>query len=229
MMSGIKRGLVVGLFGCVLLIFSPLALSGSVDNEGAVSGNSGHSVASASDFFRYQMPDGWYVVPEHPFGLSAEEKKVYAVALHGPRDGEIPERISMAYYAPGNLLYKSEWLYLRTFFPAPLAEHSNIDAEKLVETIIVSGKKARMFDRERKEFLPMHRVIEPNSPAQPDDPRVFEGRRELMARGVPVRERFVVVPARFGFYALRYSADAQGFDELLPDFMKLIATFEVLE
>lgn len=177
---------------------------------------------SAANFFRYQVPAGWSAVPEHSFGLSAEEKKVFAVTLHGPLRGEIPLRISAAYYAQGNLLYKSVEQYVRIFSPVSPGTGP-------ARPITVSGKEARMFERERKEFLPMHRSIGSSDSPSRDDPRVYERRGEMMARAVPVRERFVVIPGKAGFHALRYSAAAEDFQEFLPDFEKLTATFEILE
>lgn len=188
-----------------------------------------HKPLSAANFFRYQVPTGWSAIQEHPFGLSAEEKKVYAVTLDGPWRGEIPVRISATYYAQGNLLYKSAEQYLRIFSPVSPGAGPESDAQGQARPITVSGKEARMFERERKEFLPMHRLIDPNDSPPRDDPRVYERRGEMMARAVPVRERFVVIPGKVGFYALRYSAEAKDFQEFLPDFEKLTAAFEILE
>ena len=187
-----------------------------------------HKTLSAADFFRYQVPAGWSEVQEHPFGLSAEEKKVFTVTFHGPWRGEIPVRISAAYYAQGNLLYKSVERYLQIFSPVSSVAGPEADAQGRTKPITVSGKQAILFERERKEFLPMHRLIDPNESPLRDDPRVYE-RREMMARAVPVRERFVVIPGKNGFYALRYSAEAKDFQEFLPDFEKLTSTFEILE
>lgn len=188
-----------------------------------------HKPLSAANFFRYQVPEGWSEIQEHPFGLSAEEKRVFAVTLHGPWRGEIPVRISAAYYAQGNLLYKSMEQYLQIFSPASIGADPETDALGRAKPITVSGKEAVLFERERKEFMPMHRPIDPNDSPLRDDPRVYERRGEMMARAVPVRERFVVIPGKAGFYALRYSAEAKDFQEFLPDFEKLTSTFEILE
>ena len=184
---------------------------------------------SAAKFFRYQVPAGWSEVQEHPFGLSAEEKKVFTVTFHGPWRGEIPVRISAAYYAQGNLLYKSVERYLQIFSPVSSVAGPEADAQGRAKSITVSGKEAMLFERERKEFMPMHHLIDLNDPPLRDDPRVYERRGEMMARAVLVRERFVVIPGKAGFYALRYSAEAEDFQGFLPDFEKLTSTFEILE
>ena len=188
-----------------------------------------HKPLSAANFFRYQVPAGWSETQDHPFGLSAEEKKAFTVTLIGPWRGEIPVRISATYYAQGNLLYKSVEQYLRIFSPVSSAVTQETDAKGPVKSITVSGKEATLFERERKEFVPMHRQIDPNDSPLRDDPKVYERRGEMMARAVPVRERFVVIPGKAGFYALRYSAETKEFQEFLPDFEKLTSTFEILE
>lgn len=180
---------------------------------------------STADFFRYQIPPGWTVMSDHPFGLSADEKKVFAVSLQGPWRGEMPARISATYYAAGNLLHKSLEHYLRIFAPTS----PGAGPETGIRPVTVSGKAAMRFERERKEFMPMHPRIGPDDSPPRDDPRVYERRGELMARAVPVRERFVVIPGKAGFHALRYSAEAKDYQEFLPDFEKLAATFEILE
>jgi hypothetical protein len=169
------------------------------------------------------------VVQEHPFGLSADEKKVFAVTLRGPWRGEIPVSISAVYYAQGNLLYKSAEQYLRIFSPDSPGADPQADAQGRARAITVSAKEATMFERERKEFMPMHRLLDPNDSPPLDDPRVYERKEEMMARAVPVRERFVVIPGKAGFHVLRYSAEARDFQEFIPDFEKLVATFEILE
>lgn len=180
---------------------------------------------SAADFFRYQKPPGWSAAPDYPFGLSAQEKQAFGVTLNGPWRGEIPLRITATYYAEGNLLYTSVAQYLRIFAPAA----PGVLPEAHTRPITVSGKAAMQFERERKEFMPMHPGLGPKGPTPGEGPRVYERRGELMARAVPVRERFVVIPGKAGFHALRYSAEAKDFQEFLPDFEQLTASFEVLE
>lgn len=180
---------------------------------------------SAAHFFRYQAPPGWSAAPHSPFGLSAQQKKAFGVTLNGPWRGEIPLRITATYYAEGNLLYTSVAQYLRIF--APAAPGARPEAH--TRPITVSGRAAMQFERERKEFMPMHPGLGPEGPTPGEGPRVYERRGELMARAVPVRERFVVIPGKAGFHALRYSAEAKDFQEFLPDFEQLTASFEVLE
>jgi hypothetical protein len=190
---------------------------------------SGFKPLSAADLFRCQVPPGWEAIPDHPFGLSAEEKKVFGITLHGPWRGEIPVKISAAYYAEGNLLYKSVDHFIRVFSQPSLGAAPETSAQGRIARITVSGKPAMMFERTRNEFVPMHPHIGPKDLPPRDDPRVYERRGEMMAQAIPVRERFVVIPGKTGFHALRYSAHAKDFQEFLADFEKVTATFDTLE
>jgi len=184
---------------------------------------------SVDNFFHYQLPAGWLATPGDRIGLSSEEKRVFAVTLNGPLRREIPVKISAAYYAQGNLLYASAEQYLRTFSPVSPGTSPEADPRGQVKPLSVSGREAWMFERERKEFMPMHGLIDPKDSLPRDDPRVYERSAEMMARAVLVRERFVVIPGKAGFHALRYAAEAKDFQEFLPDFEKLTATIEILE
>lgn len=73
----------------------------------------------------------------------------------------------------------------------------------------------------------MNSQLDPNGAPTREDPRVYEVKREMMARAVQVRERFVVIPGNRGFHALRYSAGANDYQEFLPAFEMLVASFQI--
>lgn len=177
---------------------------------------------TAEGYFNCEIPAGWGQ-GDHSLGLSADEKGAYGIALHGPWRGEIPVKISISYYAEGNLLYRSADHYLRLFSQPALGvalEGSNYGP---VTKATVSGRQALMFERVKNEFVPMQIDLGPDQPGDGNG-MVYE-RRELMARPIAVKERFVVLPAESGFYALRYSAAEENFQEFLPLFEKVTDTF----
>ena len=56
-------------------------------------------------YFTVKIPAGWYKA-DAAFGLSQEEKKVYGAEFLGPEDADgIVSKISVRYYAPGNMLH----------------------------------------------------------------------------------------------------------------------------
>lgn len=178
-------------------------------------------------YFRCNIPQGWSRIGAI-FGLSADEKKVYGVELRGPWVGEIPPRITVNYYAEGNLLYSSVDHYLRVFAQPALGVALEGSSYGAISPAIVSGREGMTFERIKSEYVPLNNTIGPVDREAGDDPRVYE-RREMMARPVPVRERFVVLPASSGFYAMRYSAAEEHFPEFLSAFEQIVATFHALK
>lgn len=182
----------------------------------------GFQLLTPVDYFTCDIPSDW-ARGDHSYGLSAEEKGEYGITLHGPWRGEIPVKITLYYYAEGNLLYRSAGHYLRLFSQPALGVALECSSYGPVTKATVSGRKAMMFERVKNEFVPMHIDLDLD---QPDDENgmVYE-RREIMARPIAVKERFVVLPAESGFYALRYSAASENFQEFLPVFEKVTDTF----
>lgn len=175
------------------------------------------------DYFSCEVPADWSR-SSNTYGLSQEEKKTYGVSLQGPWSGEVPVRISVYYYAEGNLLYRSSDKYIRLFSKPALGVALEGSSYGQVVPTVVSGRDAVTFDRLKNEFVPVRNTLGSSDKPAGDSPKVYE-RREMMARPVPVKERFVVVPAGPGFYAMRYTAPAEKFREFLPVFEKVIATF----
>jgi len=174
---------------------------------------------TVGDYFSCDIPREW----QQP-GLYAEEKKVHGITLDGPWRGEIPVRISIHYYAEHDPLYKSADHYVRLFSSTSSRGEPEESRYGLVETVTVSGREGRVFERIRNEFRPIENKVGPSGRPSVNDPKVYD-RREMMAKPVPVRERFVVLAAKSGFYALRYSAHAENFQEFLPVFQRVTSSF----
>lgn len=187
----------------------------------------GFAPLTVGDYFRCDIPRGWARI-EMMSELSADEKKVYGGELKGPWSGETPPRISVFYYAEGNLLYTSVDHYLRVFAHPALGVVLEGSEYGSIAPLAVSGREGMTFERIKNEYVPLSNLIAPVDREGSDDPRVYE-RREMMARPVPVRERFVVLPAPPGFYALRYSAPQEVFPENLPVFEKVVTTFHAMK
>lgn len=87
-------------------------------------------------------------------------------------------------------------------------------------------KPATVAGREGVVFESVRRQNDPASlgNAVSDDPRVHI-RPGLNAGRISVRERFVVLPAKQGFFALRYTAPEEKFREFLPVFEKVTKRF----
>lgn len=176
------------------------------------------------NFFSCEVPADWHK-DTTCFGLTQDEKKVYGFSLTGPYTGDIPLRISIYYYAEGNLYHKSIERYIGTFSQPAAFEGSSYGR---ITPVKVSGRNAKMFERTKNEYVPISNIIRPSDEPAKNDPRVYE-RREMKARPVPMRERFVVISAESGFYALRYTAPADRYQEFLPVFENVTASFNAMQ
>jgi len=177
----------------------------------------------AEECFTCEIPAGWSK-EERLSGLSPDEKKVYGVILHGPGYGAVPIKIYVHYYAAGNLLYRSPEHYIKVFSLPSLGIALEGDHYGPVTDETDLARAAKTFERLKNEYLanPV--------PGLPDDEdgKVYE-RGEMMAVPFPIRERFVVVPAEEGFYALRYSAPAEHFMDFLGVFTRVKQSFQPLK
>jgi hypothetical protein len=169
----------------------------------------------AEDFFTCEVPADWSKEERHS-GLSPDEKKVYGVILHGPDYGAVPIKISIQYYAAGNLLYRSPEHYIKVFSLPSLGIALEGDWYGPVSDETVFSRAAKTFERLKSEYLANPVLGLPDN----EDGKVYE-RVEMAAVPVPIRERFLVVPADQGFYALRYSAPAEHFMEFLRVFVRV--------
>lgn len=210
------------LLGLVLFSAMPAFASGSLKVEDA------HVYQSFSleSYFSCDIPASWgREEGDRSLGLSREDKKIYGIILHGPYSGVIPVNIAIYFYAKGNQLEDSLETYIRRH-AHPFFVVKEGDSYGPVTEAHVAGREAWVFERQKNEFVPYSPLEGIELP--PDDVRVYES-RERMARPTPVREKFVVISADCGFYALRYSGPAEKFEEFLPDFEQVTATFHALQ
>jgi hypothetical protein len=162
---------------------------------------------SEGGYFKVILPSGWAKI-EQTFGLSSEEKKVYGIDVLGPRSEDgIHSKISVHYYAPGNLLHKTMEKFITTHAQPVLGV--NLDGEEYgrVKDDRVAGRDAKVFERKVYEYIPPHAV---------------------KPKKVGVYERFVVVPSNEGFYVLRYTAPENIAEKYQAVFEKVISSFEPL-
>ena len=162
---------------------------------------------SEGGYFKVILPPGWGKI-EQTFGLSSEEKKVYGIDVLGPssEDG-IGSKISVHYYAPGNLLHKTMEKFITTHAQPVLGVDLDGREYGQVKDDRVAGRDAKVFERRVYEYIPPH-AIKPKK--------------------VGVYERFVVMPSNKGFYVLRYTAPEDIAEKYQGVFEKVISSFEPL-
>lgn len=194
----------------LLLALEPLASDeakapiSAIPGSTAATSGSDDSVFSANGFFTIIPPKGWSKV-EEGFGLSQEEKKVFGGDFIGPAAEGFMVSMSAHYYAPGNLLDDTPEDYIRLHAQPALGVNLDGDVYSEVTTGKVGDRSAWFFDRTGYEYLE---------------------RNALHPKKVAVYEKFVVMPAAEGFYALKFSAPASVAQDHLPAFEAALETFK---
>lgn len=155
--------------------------------------------------FTCRLPSGW--TPSRAPRLERVEK-VYGVEALAPGSPDGPAvRVTVDYFAPGNAVHKDADAYIAAH--ARKKKGFRLPGEKYgpAAEAKAGGRSGRAFERETFAFWP------------PDSPR---------AEKILMRERFVVLPAREGFYALSYSAPASLCEKHRPDFEAVLGSFTPL-
>ncbi len=157
--------------------------------------------------FTVSVPAGW-VREAEPFGLTDLEKGVFGAGFLSPGGGQFPSRISVDYYAPGNLENGTYEKYIRRHSRPPLGASLDGKVYGGVKNGRAGNYYARVFDRKTFQFFPP---------------------RSLNAKKVFFYEKFYVVPASRGFYVLRLTAPmttaraaAKMFDAVAASFIPMI-------
>ncbi|MBN1140984.1 MAG: hypothetical protein JXB25_04180 [Deltaproteobacteria bacterium] len=196
-----------------LFFGSLLALPG-----GALAATEPGFVSVRGDFFSCDLPQGWLRENPEP---GSQRSGVHGLILTHPAAEGVPARLSVHHFGAGNPLYPSPEHFVERHSKPQLVLGAKDRYGPVTETV-VAGRNAKTFERHHGEFVAGHRLSA--EPPPKDDGRVYES-RELMAKRVPVIERFVVVPGDSGFYVLGYSAPADYFQKFLNRFEHLTATF----
>ncbi len=157
--------------------------------------------------FEVGVPAGWS--RQGPsLGLSDEERGVFPVRMLGPRTPEgITAEISIAYYAPGNLLHKTVEHYVRLHAAPVFGEAQPGESYSEQRATTLAGRKALRFERTKLELV---------------------GPRSLDPRRAPVYEGYVVLPAKAGFYVLRCRAGIPMREAVAALFEAVLASFKPL-
>uniref|UniRef100_A0A831UEE7 Uncharacterized protein n=1 Tax=Geobacter metallireducens TaxID=28232 RepID=A0A831UEE7_GEOME len=177
----------------------------------------GFVIVNEGDYFSCGIPPGWTRIDNYGYGLSNEEKKTYGFDLRAPDSGEFPVSISIFYYAEGNVMYKSVEHYVTIFSCSGREKEGDGNDYCKIRPMTVSGREGMVFESHSVRSVPR--------PPSGPPPRGVYIRPGLDAKTVLIRQRFVVLLAKQGFYALRYTASKKEFQQFLPVFEKVTQRF----
>ena len=133
---------------------------------------------------------------------------MFGAEFLGPTDGDgITSRISVRYYAPGNLLHKTAEKFISTHSKPVLGAAPGGRKYGPVKSGLAGKYYAKVFERKTFEFLPPE-TINPKK--------------------IPVYEKYHVVPVKTGFYVLSYYSSMATAKAGLAEYEKMLNTFKLL-
>lgn len=163
-------------------------------------------VPPARAYFTIAPPAGWTRTAD-PTALSAQERKVFGEEYAGPVSRNVQSRISVRYYAPGNMLHKTYERFIKLHSRPPFGVNADKKVYGPVKDGLAGSRHAKVFERKVFEYVPA-------GAANPEK--------------VAVYERFAVVPAKQGFYVLRYTAQADIAKDGYKAYETVLASFKAL-
>jgi len=172
--------------------------------------------------FACDIPKQWRIDDgTMQFGLSPEKKKIFGIHAFAPEFSERPVRISVHFYADGNMLHKDMNEFIQSHAKPILGYVPEGSSYGPVKSAIIAGRKAKKFEQKKSEFVADRSIREPGE----NDPRVYE----KMAKKIYVVEQFIVIPAQKGFYALSFYAPAETAHLFQQAFDKVAGSFKPLK
>jgi hypothetical protein len=188
-----------------ILALTVLLLPAAAAAQGGAKG--GPMDYTEKGYFSVAVPAGW-TRADQAFGLSQEEKKVYGADFLGAKDKDgIISKISVRYYAPGNLLHKTPERFINTHAKPVLGAAADGRKYGPVTKGMAGKYYAKVFERKTFEFIPPEAIKQ---------------------KKIPVYEKYAVVPVKNGFYVLSYYASMELAKDGARDYDAVVASFKPL-
>ena len=156
--------------------------------------------------FTIYRPSGW-TMSAAASALSDKEKKVFGAEFTGPASADGQAKISVMYYAPGNLLHKTPERFISLHSRPPFGVNADKKVYGPVKDGLAGGYRAKLFERKVFEYLPAG---------------------SMDAKKTAFYDYFAVVPAKQGFYVLRYTAPADIAKVNFKTYEAVLASFRPL-
>lgn len=129
----------------------------------------------------------------------------FHIWLAKQKDRIPPVKITVEYYAKDNVLYKTPKKFIERFSqPDPTLPSRGREYGPVTNTSI-AGMKAKQFEREISQFVPLYAVEQ---------------------KDIAIYERYIVVPAKEGFYVLTYQCPMKSAKSNIQIFEKVVSSFK---
>ena len=156
-----------------------------------------------NNYFSCSIPSNWTLVREKE---KDEEYNIYEIQLLAPKSEKVPTSVFVSYYAKDN----EDFTDYRNFISR---NSKNVLGEtKSARENYEPAKKIKLAGRNGFELA--NEVLEYLDPQTKSD------------ESVQMKEKMYVLPAKDGFYVLKFSAAKDAFTENLPAFEKIAKSFK---
>lgn len=155
-------------------------------------------------YFSIRVPKTW---SKDEALMTRRNMKVFGVEVIGrlQKRQKIPVKIIVEYYAKDNVLYKTPEEFIERFSkPDPTMPARGRKYGK-VQSITVAGKEAKQFERKISQFIPPYTVDQ---------------------KEIQIYERYIVIPAKEGFYVLSYKCPMASAKSNMAVFEKIVSSFK---
>lgn len=158
-----------------------------------------------NDYFSCLIPADWSLNRDRD---SDEQYKIYEIQLVAPRPAREPISIKVSFYARDNQDFNDYKDFINSNSRNALGETRNARENYApVKEIKLNGRKGFLLGSERLVYL---------HPETKSDESVL------------IKERIYVLPAREGFYVLRYSAPKADYNTFYRAFLRVARSFKCL-
>jgi len=156
-----------------------------------------------NNYFSCGAPEGWSMVREKD---RDEKYEIYEIEFLAPRSAKSPATIRVSYYSKDNPDFSGYEDFIESnsqnILGETKSERENYDPVKKIK---LNGRKA--FELSRTKMTYLH----PESKSEESEQR---------------KDKIYVLPAKAGFYVLKFSAPTAAFVENLPVFEKTAKSFK---
>ena len=190
----------------IILSLSVLSIMAAAACAGAQAKNRGaqyNKYVMDNNYFSCSVPAAWTLERDRD---KDEEYKIYEIQLLAPKADKAPVSIFVSYYAKDNEDFNDFQSFIKRNSKNVLGETKNVrENYSPMKKIKVAGHNGFELSNEIMEYL---------HPESKSD------------ESVQMKEKMYVLPAKDGFYVLKFSAPKTAFAANLPVFEKIARSFK---
>jgi len=190
----------------IILSLSVLSIMAAAACAGAQAKNRGaqyNNYVMDNNYFSCSVPAAWTLERDRD---KDEEYKIYEIQLLAPKADKAPVSIFVSYYAKDNEDFNDFQSFIKRNSKNVLGETKNVrENYSPMKKIKVAGHNGFELSNEIMEYL---------HPESKSD------------ESVQMKEKMYVLPAKDGFYVLKFSAPKTAFAANLPVFEKIARSFK---